>query len=61
LGDAGEELYNYIWKLDPQFIYDHHTEDAVLSIQYTSDPLPAQDIADSALNRWMEEWENSDE
>lgn len=54
LGTEGKakELYDYVSQLDPEFMYNVYYDDPVLQIQFTSDPLPADIIAESALEHW---------
>lgn len=55
LGTEGKakELYDYVSQLDPEFMYNVYYDDPVLQIQFTSDPLPADMIAESALEHWQ--------
>lgn len=55
LGTEGKakELYAYVSQLDPEFMYNVYYDDPVLQIQFTSDPLPADMIAESALEHWQ--------
>ena len=55
LGTEGKakELYEYVSQLDPEFMYNVYYDDPVLQIQFTSDPLPADMIAESALEHWQ--------
>lgn len=50
-GVAGE-LYDYIMSLDAEYMYDKYYDDPVLQIQFTSDPLPSELIAEQALEHW---------
>lgn len=50
--DKAKELYDYVSQLDPEFMYNAYYDDPVLQIQFTSDPLPADMIAESALEHW---------
>lgn len=54
LGTEGKakELYDYVSQLDPEFMYNVYYDDPVLQIQFTSDPLPADMIVESALEHW---------
>lgn len=54
LGTEGKakELYDYVSQLNPEFMYNAYYDDPVLQIQFTSDPLPADMIAESALEHW---------
>lgn len=55
LGEAGRELYNFISVIPAEVLYRKYwEEDAVLRIQFTSDPLPADDIAEESLSHWRE-------
>ena len=52
LGEDGKALYDFINQLDPMVIYNKWTEDAELMIQFISDPLPTDLIANNALASW---------
>lgn len=54
LGDSekAQELYNYVSNLDPEMMYYVYYDDPILQIQFTSDPLPSDTIASSALEHW---------
>lgn len=53
LGEAGDELLQFINQVPADVLYRHYWEDdEILKIQFTSDPLPAQDIADVTLEHW---------
>lgn len=54
LGTDGKakELYDYVLTLDAEMMYDIYYDDPVLQIQFTSDPLPADMIAENALEHW---------
>lgn len=52
LGEKGKKLYSMVKKLDAQTIYDHYYDDPVLQIQFITDPLPAGDIAEAAIEKW---------
>lgn len=56
LGTRGKakELYDLVATLDPYFMYDIYYDDPVLQIQFTSDPLPAELIAEQALEHWLQ-------
>lgn len=47
------QLYNIIKSLDPETIYHAYYEDPFLQISYTSDPIPADEIASTALEKWQ--------
>lgn len=55
LGTEGKakELYDFVSQLDPEYMYGAYYDDPVLQIQFTSDPLPADMIAESALEHWQ--------
>ena len=56
LGEAGRELYNFIHTVPAEVLYKKYwEEDEVLRIQFTSDPLPADQIADASLSHWRED------
>jgi hypothetical protein len=67
LGEAGDELYDFISRVPADVLYEVYWEDdETLKIQFTSDPLPSQDIADETLNNWrkrlgLEEGEDYDD
>lgn len=54
LGESGiaKELYDYVSTLDAEMMYNVYYDDPVLQIQFTSDPLPADMIAENALEHW---------
>lgn len=60
LGDSekAQELYEYVSKLDPEMMYYVYYDDPILQIQFTSDPLPSDTIASSALEHWRTVAEN---
>lgn len=58
-GELAKRLYDYVEKLDPEFMYNIYYDDPVLQIQFTSDPIPADIISESALEHWINAVENS--
>jgi hypothetical protein len=52
LGEDGTELYDKVEALDPETVYQAQFYDATLEIQFISDPLPTDEIADSAISAW---------
>lgn len=60
LGEGGvaKELYDYVSQLDPSMMYNVYYDDPVLQIQFTSDPLPSDMIAENALEHWKNVAEN---
>lgn len=50
--DVAQELYDYVQQLDPALMYNAYYDDPILQIQFTSDPLPAEMIAENALEHW---------
>ena len=61
LGEAGKELFEYVSRLDAAFIYNNYYDDPILQIGFTSDPLPVETIAESALEHWQAVAETADE
>lgn len=59
LGSEGEELYNYVSELDPEFVYRNFYNDPILQIGFTSDALPANHIAETSLSHWKTAVANS--
>lgn len=58
LGESGDELYDFIKRVPAMELYKRYTadvEDELLQIQFISDPLPADSIAISVLDRWRSE------
>jgi len=53
LGNHGKELHDYVKTLPANFVFDHYYEDDILKISFTSDPIPAKNISDQALQRWQ--------
>jgi hypothetical protein len=53
LGEEGQALYDYVKKLDADVIYKNSVNDPLLSIGFTSDPLPANAIVEAALDKWQ--------
>jgi len=47
------ELYKLVQGLDAQMMYDSYYDDPVLQINYTSEPLDAIVIAETALENWQ--------
>lgn len=60
LGQAGQKLYELVSSLDPVFMYSRYYSDPVLQIQFTSDPIPSDVIADAAYERWEQELEDEE-
>ncbi len=54
LGEAGNDLYDFIEKQDAQKIASGYEFDDVLSIKFTSDPIKPKEIANAALSRWKD-------
>lgn len=52
LGEYGKELYEYAKGLPADLMYLSFYDDPVVQIGYTSDPLPAEFIAETALEGW---------
>jgi len=52
LGHEGHELYAFIKNQNPKFLTDHYYDDPILQIQFTSDRLPAKEIAELSLDKW---------
>lgn len=52
LGEDGQELYDYIQKMDSDKVYKFGVKNPILSIGFTSDPLPTDLIAEQALAEW---------
>jgi len=52
LGEDGEELKKFIQEMTPQEVYQNSIENPILSIGFTSEPLPTETIASSALEEW---------
>lgn len=54
LGSDGDELIKYLNAnvVDFERFFMNSMGDPLLHISYTSDPLPSQEIADKALNKW---------
>jgi hypothetical protein len=58
LGESGDELYDFISRVPASELYKRYSlesEDELLQISFISDPLPADSIADSVLERWRNE------
>jgi len=53
-GEKANELYDYVLKLDAKMMYDVYYDDPILEIQFISDPLPVDTIAEKALQHWKE-------
>jgi len=54
LGEDGYDLHQYIQSMDAEHVYRNSINNPILSIGFTSDPLPTDMIVDHALNEWME-------
>lgn len=55
LGQSGDELYNFISKVPSEVLrLAYWSDDEVLKIQFTSDPLNADEINDVTLEHWRE-------
>lgn len=52
LGSYGRDLYEFVSKLPADFIYGKFYDDTLLQISFISDPIPAREIAESALEAW---------
>lgn len=52
LGEYGKELYEYVKDLPADLMYLSYYDDPVVQIGYTSDPLPAEFIAETTLEGW---------
>lgn len=51
-GQKANELYDFVLGLDATLMYDVYYDDPILEIQFISDPLPADTIAEKALEHW---------
>jgi uncharacterized protein YktA (UPF0223 family) len=54
LGEHGAMLKKVLSQVDAKILYTDYYEDYLMQINFTSDDLPAEDIAESALERWKE-------
>lgn len=54
LGEDGSELYNLIKNMDAETVYKNSISDPILSIGFTSEPLPTEDIANASFDKWLE-------
>lgn len=52
-GEYANRLYDLVVTLDTEFMYDIYYDDPVLQIQFTSDPLPAEYIAEMSYEHWQ--------
>lgn len=54
LGKKGDRLYDLIKGMDAKTLYEHYYDDPVLQIQFISDPIPSDVIAEEAETRWTD-------
>jgi hypothetical protein len=53
LNGAGDELYDFISRVPTKVLYDaRFQEDKSLKIMFVSDPTPADQLTEMALNKW---------
>lgn len=54
MSDTVYDLFEFVNGLPEDFVMFNYFDDPILNIGFTSDPLPADTIAEAALNRWTE-------
>lgn len=52
LGEDGQALFDMISEMDPETVYQNSVTNPILSIGFTSDPLPTETIAGAAMDEW---------
>lgn len=55
LQGGGDDLFDFISRIPAKVLYDaRFQEDKSLKIQFVSDPLPAEQLSDMAINKWRD-------